>query len=62
MASTVQAEQVRSDYALRQHDNEPPRCAEEGCVRPAYDRSRCKLHADVAAHRETRPAVTQSSR
>jgi hypothetical protein len=52
MAHIGQGEQVRSDFALRQHDKEPPRCAEEGCVRPAYDRSRCKLHADVAAHRE----------
>lgn len=61
MASTVPGRQMWcSDFSLRQHDRERPTCAEEGCVRPTYDRSRCKLHADIAAHRESGGAVVHS--
>lgn len=47
---------MSSDFAFRQHEEEPQPCAEDGCLRPAYDGSRCKLHADVASYREGRTA------
>jgi hypothetical protein len=39
-------------WSLRQHSDEVKKCAEEGCTRPAYDGTCCKLHADVALYRE----------
>jgi hypothetical protein len=38
-------------WSLRQHSDEVKKCAEEGCIRPAYDDAWCKLHADIAAYR-----------
>ena len=39
-------------WILRQHNDEPDDCEEEGCARPVYDGTRCKLHADLTFYRE----------
>jgi hypothetical protein len=43
---------MSSDWNFRQREDEPEKCAEEGCVRPACDGVRCKLHADISAYRD----------
>jgi hypothetical protein len=39
-------------WTLRQNNDEPDKCDEEGCARPVYDGTRCKLHADITSYRE----------
>lgn len=39
-------------WSLSQHNEESDHCDEEGCARPVYDGTRCKLHADITSYRE----------